>query len=65
MNKNIRESEAASLDNAVLSLLGRHVSVRKFRQDPVSEEQLAAIIGAAQMASTSSNVRDCCDRSGP
>ncbi|MFD1773749.1 oxygen-insensitive NADPH nitroreductase [Paenibacillus rhizophilus] len=57
MNKNIRESEAASLDNAVLSLLGRHVSVRKFRQDPVSEEQLAAIIGAAQMASTSSNVQ--------
>lgn len=57
MSKDLRESEAASLDNEVLSLLGRHVSVRKFRPDPVSEEQLAAIIQAAQMASTSSNVQ--------
>ncbi|QWU16594.1 FMN reductase (NADPH) [Paenibacillus sophorae] len=57
MSKNIREPGQNSIDNAVLSLLGRHVSVRKFRPEPVSEEQLAAIIGAGQMASTSSNVQ--------
>lgn len=35
----------------------KHTSVRQFQDKPVSEEQLAAIIGAGQMASTSSNVQ--------
>ncbi|WP_249902119.1 oxygen-insensitive NADPH nitroreductase [Paenibacillus sp. PK3_47] len=35
----------------------KHTSVRQFQDKPVGEEQLAAIIGAAQMASTSSNVQ--------
>lgn len=44
-------------NNDTLDLLKRHVSVRQFQDKPVSEEQLAAIIEAAQMASTSSNVQ--------
>lgn len=40
-----------------ISLLMKHTSVRQFQDRPVSEEQLAAIIGAGQMASTSSNVQ--------
>jgi FMN reductase (NADPH) len=43
--------------NETLELLNRHTSVRQFQDKPVSEEQLAAIIGAGQMASTSSNVQ--------
>lgn len=46
-----------SASNDTISLLMKHASVRQFRDKPVSEEQLAAIIGAAQMASTSSNVQ--------
>lgn len=46
-----------SISNETLELMRNHSSIRKFREDPVSEEQLAAIIGAAQMASTSSNVQ--------
>lgn len=40
-----------------INLLMRHASVRKYKDTPVSEEQLNAIIGAGQMASTSSNVQ--------
>ncbi|WP_379128165.1 oxygen-insensitive NADPH nitroreductase [Paenibacillus sp. sgz500958] len=43
--------------NETIDLLMKHASVRRFQNKPVSEEQLAAIIGAAQMASTSSNVQ--------
>lgn len=45
------------VNNDTISLLMRHASVRKFKDMPVSEEQLTAIIGAGQMASTSSNVQ--------
>lgn len=45
------------VNNDTISLLMKHASVRKFRDKPVSEDQLSAIIGAAQMASTSSNVQ--------
>ncbi|MEC0171629.1 oxygen-insensitive NADPH nitroreductase [Paenibacillus graminis] len=44
-------------NNETLELLNRHTSVRQFQDKPVSDEQLAAIIGAGQMASTSSNVQ--------
>lgn len=50
-------SAEGSADNDTLSLLMKHTSVRQFQDKPVSGEQLAAIIGAAQMASTSSNVQ--------
>lgn len=43
--------------NETLELLNRHTSVRQFQDKPVSDELLAAIIGAGQMASTSSNVQ--------
>jgi FMN reductase (NADPH) len=43
--------------NETLELLNRHTSVRQFQEKPVSDELLAAIIGAGQMASTSSNVQ--------
>ncbi|MRN55350.1 oxygen-insensitive NADPH nitroreductase [Paenibacillus monticola] len=45
------------MNNETISLLMKHTSVRQFQDKPVSEEQLAAIIGAGQMASTSSNVQ--------
>ncbi len=45
------------VNNDTLSLLMKHTSVRQFQDKPISEEQLAAIIGAGQMASTSSNVQ--------
>jgi len=44
-------------NNETLDLLKRHESVRQYLDKPVSEEQLAAIIEAGQMASTSSNVQ--------
>lgn len=44
-------------NNDTINLLMRHASVRKYKDTPVSEEQLNAIIGAGQMASTSSNVQ--------
>lgn len=44
-------------NNETLELLNRHVSVRQYQDKAVSEEQLAAIIEAGQMASTSSNVQ--------
>jgi len=43
--------------NETLSLLMNHRSIRKFKDAPVTEEQLQAIVSAAQMASTSSNVQ--------
>ncbi|NQX46737.1 oxygen-insensitive NADPH nitroreductase [Paenibacillus tritici] len=43
--------------NETLELLNRHTSVRQYQDKPVNEELLAAIIGAGQMASTSSTVQ--------
>ena len=43
--------------NETIELMMKHRSVRKFKSDPVSEEQLAAIVAAGQMASSSSNVQ--------
>lgn len=50
-------SSGHEVNNDTIALLMKHASVRQFQDRPVSEEQLAAIIGAAQMASTSSNVQ--------
>ncbi|MEI7026955.1 oxygen-insensitive NADPH nitroreductase [Paenibacillus sp. y28] len=50
------QAEGASA-NETLELLLRHRSIRKFTADPISKEQIEAIVGAAQMASTSSNVQ--------
>lgn len=46
-----------SVNNETIELMMKHRSVRKYKPDPVSEEQLAAIVSAGQMASTSSNVQ--------
>ncbi|GAA3410947.1 oxygen-insensitive NADPH nitroreductase [Paenibacillus hodogayensis] len=43
--------------NDIVDLLQRHRSIRQFKQEPVSEEALEAIVRSAQMASTSSNVQ--------
>lgn len=43
--------------NDTISLLMNHRSIRKFKDQPVTEEQLRTIVSAAQMASTSSNVQ--------
>ncbi|GIP41153.1 NADPH-dependent oxidoreductase [Paenibacillus sp. J31TS4] len=43
--------------NDIIALLQAHRSIRKFTADPVKDEHLAAIVGSAQMASTSSNVQ--------
>ncbi|KAF6589089.1 nitroreductase family protein, partial [Paenibacillus sp. EKM208P] len=43
--------------NDTISLLMNHRSVRKFKSDAVTDEQLAAIVAAGQMASSSSNVQ--------
>jgi hypothetical protein len=43
--------------NDTINLLRRHRSIRKFKPDPVSLEQLRAILRSAQAASTSSNVQ--------
>lgn len=43
--------------NETLALLMNHRSIRKYSDKPVSEEQLAAVVAAGQMASTSSNVQ--------
>lgn len=47
----------SGLANETLKLLMNHRSIRKFTAEPVGEERLHAIIDAAQMASTSSNVQ--------
>lgn len=41
-------------DNAVMNAMRSHRSIRKYRPDPLPEGMLEAIIGSAQMASTSS-----------
>lgn len=43
--------------NAVIELLQRHRSIRRFKPEPLQGEQIAAIIRSAQMASSSSNVQ--------
>lgn len=43
--------------NPTIELLRKHRSIRKFQPVPLTEEQIDAIIGSAQMASTSSNVQ--------
>ncbi|MFB9750605.1 oxygen-insensitive NADPH nitroreductase [Paenibacillus hodogayensis] len=43
--------------NAVIEQLKSHRSIRKYKPDPVSEEQLLAIVEAGQAASTSSYVQ--------
>lgn len=43
--------------NETIELMMKHRSVRKFKPDPVSDEQLAAIVAAGQMASSSSSVQ--------
>jgi FMN reductase (NADPH) len=43
--------------NQVIELLQRHRSIRKFAPDPVSPEQIKAIVSSAQRASSSSNVQ--------
>ncbi|MNW64968.1 NADPH-flavin oxidoreductase [compost metagenome] len=43
--------------NETIELMMKHRSVRKFKPDPVSDEQLAAIVSAGQMASSSSSVQ--------
>lgn len=43
--------------NETIELLLNHRSIRKFKEEPVSGEQLSAVIDAAQHASTSSNMQ--------
>ncbi|WP_159888504.1 oxygen-insensitive NADPH nitroreductase [Paenibacillus puerhi] len=43
--------------NAVIELLQRHRSIRKFKPVPLTSQQIEAIVSSAQMASTSSNVQ--------
>lgn len=43
--------------NETIRLLSSHQSIRKFTNQPVTEEQLKAIVTAAQWASSSSNVQ--------
>lgn len=43
--------------NEIIQHLNNHRSIRKFTDQPVEEEQLHAILTAAQMASSSSNVQ--------
>jgi FMN reductase (NADPH) len=43
--------------NAVIELLQRHRSIRKFQPIPLTPEQIEAIVSSAQLASSSSNVQ--------
>jgi FMN reductase (NADPH) len=43
--------------NETMALLQKHRSIRKFKDEPVSKEQLGAILSSAQAASTSSNMQ--------
>lgn len=43
--------------NETIELLMQHRSIRKFKEESVSDEQLHAMLAAAQMASTSSHVQ--------
>lgn len=48
---------SARTQSSVIDQQWQHRSVRKYLDQPVSDEQLEAIIGAAQRASTSSNLQ--------
>ncbi|SEN05201.1 oxygen-insensitive NADPH nitroreductase [Paenibacillus sp. OV219] len=43
--------------NDIIKQLQAHRSIRKFKPDPVTDEQLASILASAQAASTSSNIQ--------
>ncbi|HEY2493451.1 MAG TPA: oxygen-insensitive NADPH nitroreductase [Paenibacillus sp.] len=43
--------------NDTLALLMNHRSIRAYKDTPISQDQLASIVAAGQMASTSSNVQ--------
>ncbi|TCM90937.1 FMN reductase (NADPH) [Paenibacillus sp. BK033] len=43
--------------NETIAKLLQHRSIRKFTKDPITQEQLDAILSAAQQASTSSNMQ--------
>jgi len=43
--------------NETIALINRRRSIRKYKPDPIPEEMLAAIIGCAQRAPTSSNMQ--------
>ncbi|GAX88530.1 oxygen-insensitive NADPH nitroreductase [Effusibacillus lacus] len=43
--------------NQTVKLLQQHRSIRKYKTEPLSEDQILAIIQSAQMASSSSNVQ--------
>ncbi|MDF2814028.1 MAG: nitroreductase [Paenibacillus sp.] len=43
--------------NELVRSLQSHRSIRKFKSDPITQEQIEAILYSAQMASTSSNVQ--------
>lgn len=43
--------------NETINIQMNHRSIRKFKQEPVSKDQLVTIVRAAQMASTSSNMQ--------
>ncbi len=49
----------SSIHNDVLDTIRAHRSIRRFRSDPVPDEVLAEVIGAAQCAATSSFVQAC------
>ena len=49
--------EPADLGGAVLDLIGGHRSIRKFTDDPVSDEMVADIVGGGLRAATSSNLQ--------
>jgi nitroreductase len=48
---------ALGVHNETLALQLAHRSVRRFRSQPVTDEQLSALVAAAQSASTSSNLQ--------
>jgi FMN reductase (NADPH) len=43
--------------NPTIKQILEHRSIRRFKQDPISAQMLSAIIGSAQMASSSSNMQ--------
>lgn len=46
-----------NLQDEMINLLQRHRSIRKFTEEPLSQEQIDRIVRSAQMASTSSHVQ--------
>lgn len=51
------ENGVKEVVNDTINLLMNHRSIRKYKNEPVTDEQLNTIIAAAQMASSSSNVQ--------